>query len=83
MAFYMERAEPSQMAGQAPCKGCADRKPKCHAMCEKYKAWKAKVKECDEAKRKELAFNTYRQDKYSERERKTSKNSQRYKRLFK
>ena len=28
MTFYMERAEPSQMAGQAPCKGCADRKTK-------------------------------------------------------
>ncbi len=23
-----------------PCKGCQDRHPACHDMCEKYKAWK-------------------------------------------
>lgn len=40
MNFYMEKAEPSQMAGTAPCKGCSERKPKCHSVCERYKAQK-------------------------------------------
>ncbi len=27
-----------------PCKGCTDRKLRCHAACDKYAAWKEKNK---------------------------------------
>lgn len=38
-----------------PCKGCEERKPGtgCHDRCDRYKAWKKKVDDRNEAERKD------------------------------
>lgn len=40
---------------QSPCKGCADRYGNCHAVCERYKEYRAKVDAARE-KRAEACF---------------------------
>lgn len=35
-----------------PCRGCEERYPGCHAECERHEAWKARMKEIKEEKKK-------------------------------
>ena len=73
----------AQMAGHAPCKDCTDRIVNCHSKCERYSAWKAKVKECAEIRKKALSYSEYRNDKITKEESKMCKSSKEYKERFK
>lgn len=42
----------------APCKGCQDKHPCCHATCDSYNTWKDELEKVKEAKRK------YEHDRY-------------------
>ena len=56
-----------------PCKGCGDRELGCHATCEGYKAYRAKVDAQKEAVLKEKAIDADAVAYMAERKRKREK----------
>lgn len=54
-----------------PCRGCQDRKPVCHATCDRYKTWKARHVAGMAAQSKYKTADGLRSDSIKKKSRKT------------
>lgn len=53
------------MKNKPPCKDCPDRSVRCHAECERYKAFTAEREEIRAEKGRNRAFRRYKIDNYN------------------